>query len=38
MTTDPALYPTERLARVAEAVRKAGLDVLLLTPGPTCAT
>ncbi len=34
MTTDPALYPTERLARVADAVRASGLDVLLLTPGP----
>lgn len=34
MTTDPALYPTERLTRVQEAVRKAGIGVLLLTPGP----
>ncbi|HEX3956925.1 MAG TPA: Xaa-Pro peptidase family protein [Trebonia sp.] len=34
MTSDSALYPTERLARVADAVRAAGLDVLLLTPGP----
>ena len=34
MSTDPALYPSERLARVAEAVRASGLDVLLLTPGP----
>ena len=34
MTTDPALYPAERLARVADAVRTAGLDVMLLTPGP----
>jgi Xaa-Pro aminopeptidase len=34
VSTDPALYPSERLARVAEAVRVAGLDVLLLTPGP----
>jgi Xaa-Pro aminopeptidase len=34
VTTDPALYPTERLTRVQEAVRKAGIDVLLLTPGP----
>ena len=34
MSTDPALYPSERLARVAEAVRAKGLDVLLLTPGP----
>lgn len=34
MTTDPALYPSERLATVAEAVRANGLDVLLLTPGP----
>ncbi len=34
MTTDSALYPTERLARVADAVRASGLDVLLLTPGP----
>jgi Xaa-Pro aminopeptidase len=34
VSTDPALYPSERLARVAEAVRASGLDVLLLTPGP----
>jgi Xaa-Pro aminopeptidase len=34
VSTDPALYPSERLARVAEAVRANGLDVLLLTPGP----
>jgi Xaa-Pro aminopeptidase len=34
VTTDTALYPAERLARVAAAVRAAGLDVLLLTPGP----
>jgi Xaa-Pro aminopeptidase len=34
VTIDPALYPAERLARVADAVRKAGIDVLLLTPGP----
>jgi Xaa-Pro aminopeptidase len=34
VTTDSALYPTERLARVADAVRASGLDVLLLTPGP----
>jgi Xaa-Pro aminopeptidase len=34
VTSDTALYPTERLARVADAVRAAGLDVLLLTPGP----
>jgi Xaa-Pro aminopeptidase len=34
VTSDTALYPTERLARVAEAVAAAGLDVLLLTPGP----
>lgn len=34
MSTDPALYPSERLAQVAEAVRAKGLDVLLLTPGP----
>ncbi|MCW2895431.1 MAG: peptidase [Actinomycetia bacterium] len=34
MSTDPALYPSERLARVAEVVRAKGLDVLLLTPGP----
>jgi Xaa-Pro aminopeptidase len=32
--TDPALYPSERLTQVAEAVRAKGLDVLLLTPGP----
>ena len=29
-----ALYPAERLATVAEAVRAAGLSALLLTPGP----
>ena len=34
VTTDPALYPTERLTRVQEAVAVAGIDVLLLTPGP----
>jgi Xaa-Pro aminopeptidase len=34
VSTDPALYPSERLARVADAVRARGLDVLLLTPGP----
>jgi Xaa-Pro aminopeptidase len=31
---DTALYPPERLTTVADAVRRAGLDVLLLTPGP----
>jgi Xaa-Pro aminopeptidase len=34
VSTDPALYPSERLAAVADAVRTKGLDVLLLTPGP----
>jgi Xaa-Pro aminopeptidase len=34
VSTDPALYPSERLARVAGSVRAKGLDVLLLTPGP----
>jgi Xaa-Pro aminopeptidase len=34
VSTDPALYPSERLAQVAAAVRARGLDVLLLTPGP----
>jgi Xaa-Pro aminopeptidase len=34
VTTDTALYPSERLAAVAAAVRANGLDVLLLTPGP----
>ena len=34
MSTDLALYPSERLARVAESVRAKGLDVLLLPPGP----
>ena len=34
MTIDPALYPPERLTAVAAAVRAAGIDVLLLTPGP----
>jgi Xaa-Pro aminopeptidase len=28
------LYPEERLARVAAAAREAGLDAVLLTPGP----
>ena len=28
------LYPRERVARVAAAARRAGLDALLLTPGP----
>jgi Xaa-Pro aminopeptidase len=34
MSNDPALYPSERLGRVARAVREAGIDALLLTPGP----
>jgi Xaa-Pro aminopeptidase len=34
VTTDTALYPPERLAAVQRTVRAAGLDVLLLTPGP----
>src|ERR1700742_4726507 len=35
MTTDlAALYPPQRLTAVADAVRAAGLDALLLTPGP----
>jgi Xaa-Pro aminopeptidase len=34
VSTDTALYPSERLAKVAEAVLAKGLDVLLLTPGP----
>ena len=34
VSTDTALYPSERLARVADVVRAAGIDVLLLTPGP----
>lgn len=32
-TADTALYSPERLARVQDAVRARGLDVLLLTPG-----
>ena len=32
MTTE--VYPLERVARVREAAEKAGLDALLLTPGP----
>ncbi|MGD0698595.1 MAG: Xaa-Pro peptidase family protein [Trebonia sp.] len=32
--TDTTLYPPERLTAVREAVRQAGIDVLLLTPGP----
>jgi Xaa-Pro aminopeptidase len=35
MSTDlAALYPKQRLAAVADAVRAAGLGALLLTPGP----
>ena len=35
MTTDPALYPSERLGpRRRSRPRAGGLDVLLLTPGP----
>src|ERR1700738_2015699 len=34
VSTDSALYPSERLARVADAVLAGGLDALLLTPGP----
>jgi Xaa-Pro aminopeptidase len=34
VSTDTALYPSERLAAVAEAVRVNAVDVLLLTPGP----
>ena len=34
VTSDPALYPSERLTQVADAVRVKGIDVLLLTPGP----
>src|SRR6266700_2333405 len=35
MSTDlAALYPVTRLTAVAEAVRAAGVDALLLTPGP----
>ena len=34
VTTDTALYPPERLALVQEAVAVAGIDALLLTPGP----
>jgi Xaa-Pro aminopeptidase len=34
VSTDSDLYPSERLAQVADAVRAEGLDVLLLTPGP----
>ena len=33
-TADTALYPPERLAAVQQAVAAAGIDVLLLTPGP----
>ena len=33
MTTDE-LYPAERLGQVREAVGAAGLDAVLLTPGP----
>jgi Xaa-Pro aminopeptidase len=32
--TDIALYPPERLTLVQDAVRNAGIDALLLTPGP----
>jgi Xaa-Pro aminopeptidase len=34
VSSDFDLYPSERLARVAQSVRDAGLDTLLLTPGP----
>ena len=34
MTDDTALYPPERLTAVQASVRQAGIDVLLLTPGP----
>jgi Xaa-Pro aminopeptidase len=35
MTTDlAALYPRQRLSTVTDAIRKAGLGALLLTPGP----
>jgi len=34
VSTDPALYPSERLHAVGTAVRDHGLDALLLTPGP----
>jgi Xaa-Pro aminopeptidase len=35
VTTDlSALYPADRLARVRDAAASAGLDALLLTPGP----
>jgi Xaa-Pro aminopeptidase len=37
MSTGPAsaaLYPANRLAQAAQAVRAAGLDAMLLTPGP----
>ena len=33
MTTDE-LYPADRLGKVHEAARAAGLDAVLLTPGP----
>ena len=33
MSSDHALYPTERLALVAGSVGDSGLDALLLTPG-----
>src|SRR5215469_18192591 len=34
MSTDTTLYPPERVGAVAAAVRGAGVDALLLTPGP----
>jgi len=34
VSTDAALYPSERLQAVGAAVRDHGLDALLLTPGP----
>jgi Xaa-Pro aminopeptidase len=34
MSTDTTLYPAERVSAVAAAVRGAGVDALLLTPGP----
>ncbi|MBF9071146.1 M24 family metallopeptidase [Streptacidiphilus fuscans] len=31
---DPALYPADRVARAQQAARAAGLDALLVSPGP----
>ncbi|MCU0265538.1 MAG: aminopeptidase P family N-terminal domain-containing protein, partial [Actinomycetia bacterium] len=34
MAHDPALLPPDRLARARDLARAAGIDALLVTPGP----